>query len=136
MNFSTISRTLGFIALLLGTSLLIPAAISAVLGGPDLVALGVSALISAAVGGGLIFLGGKEEMGVRDGFAIVTATWLLISLLGALPYWLSGILPSYTDAFFEAMSGFSTTGATVVRNIEALPEGILFWRSFTQWLGC
>ncbi len=135
MNFSTISRTLGFIALLLGTSLLIPTAISAVLGGPDLVALGASALISAAVGGGLIFLGGKEEMGVRDGFAIVTATWLLISLLGALPYWLSGILSSYTDAFFEAMSGFSTTGATVVRDIEALPKGILFWRSFTQWLG-
>ncbi|MDP6618323.1 MAG: TrkH family potassium uptake protein, partial [Nitrospinota bacterium] len=135
MKISTVSRTLGFIALLLGASLVIPAAISAVLGGPDLMALGASALISAAVGGGLIFLGGKEEMGVRDGFAVVTGTWLLISLLGALPYWLSGILPAYTDAFFEAMSGFTTTGATVVRDIEALPEGILFWRSFTQWLG-
>ncbi len=135
MNISSVLRSLGFIALLLGAALVIPTVVSAVQGGPDLAALGASALISAVLGACLLFFRSREEMGVRDGFAVVTGTWLLISLLGALPYWLSGTLPSYTDAFFEAISGVTTTGATVIRNIEALPDGILFWRSFSQWLG-
>ncbi|MFQ5915081.1 MAG: TrkH family potassium uptake protein [Nitrospinota bacterium] len=135
MNISSVLRSLGFIALLLGAALVIPVAISAVAGGPDLVALAASVLISGAVGGCLLYFGGREEMAARDGFAVVTGTWLLVSFVGAFPYWLSGTIPSYTDAFFEAISGFTTTGATVVANIEDLPAGILFWRSFTQWLG-
>ena len=71
----------------------------------------------------------------RDGFLVVVLSWLVVSAFGALPYVLSGSLPSYTDAFFETMSGFTTTGATILTDIEALPRSVLFWRSLTQWLG-
>lgn len=135
MNIPSILRSLGFVALLLAAALTVPVVISAAGGGPDLWALGASALAAGVVGACLVIFGGREEPGVREGFAVVTGTWLLVSSLGALPYWLSGALSAYTDAFFEAMSGFTTTGATVVADIEGLPRGILFWRSFTQWLG-
>ena len=71
----------------------------------------------------------------RDGFLVVVLSWLVISAFGALPYVISGSIPSYTDAFFETMSGFTTTGATLLSDIEALPRSVLFWRSLTQWLG-
>lgn len=71
----------------------------------------------------------------RDGFTIVAAGWIIISLFGALPYYLSGAIPSFADSFFEAVSGFTTTGASILNNIEVLPASILFWRSLTNWLG-
>lgn len=82
----------------------------------------------------------KSELRVREGFAVVTLSWVVLSLLGALPFVLSGVLDQYTDAFFETMSGFTTTGATILGGadtppIEALPQAFLFWRSLTHWLG-
>jgi trk system potassium uptake protein TrkH len=71
----------------------------------------------------------------RDGFAIVSLGWILVSVFGALPYVISGAIPSYVDAFFETVSGFTTTGSSILREIEGLPKGILFWRSFTNWVG-
>ncbi|MCF8308317.1 MAG: TrkH family potassium uptake protein [Bacteroidales bacterium] len=71
----------------------------------------------------------------REGFIIVTSSWIVISLFGAIPFFLSGDIPSYTDAFFETMSGFTTTGATILNDIEAMPKGLLFWRSMTHWIG-
>ena len=71
----------------------------------------------------------------RDGFLIVSLSWILISFLGALPFWLSGSIPHFVDALFESCSGFSTTGASILTNIEILPKSVLFWRSFIQWLG-
>lgn len=71
----------------------------------------------------------------RDGFAIVALGWFMVSFFGALPYVLSGAIPSFIDALFESVSGFSTTGASILKDIEALPRGILFWRSFTNWMG-
>ncbi len=71
----------------------------------------------------------------REGLALVTCTWLSASLIGALPYTISGVLPHYVDAFFEAMSGFTTTGATVLTAIGGQPHSILVWRQFTQWIG-
>lgn len=71
----------------------------------------------------------------REGFTIVAIGWLLISFFGALPFYLSGAIPSFIDAFFESCSGFSTTGSTILSEIESLPHGILFWRSFTHWVG-
>jgi trk system potassium uptake protein TrkH len=76
-----------------------------------------------------------DVMGAKDGLAVVGLSWFCLSLLGALPFYLSGVLPSYTDAFFETVSGFTTTGATVLKTVEGLPRGILFWRSLTHWLG-
>lgn len=71
----------------------------------------------------------------RDGFLIVSLTWFLASLIGSMPFYLSGYIPNFADAFFESASGFSTTGASILTEIESLPRSILFWRSFTHWLG-
>lgn len=77
----------------------------------------------------------QNSIGKREGYIIVSLTWVIISFFGAIPFVLSGITTSYTDAFFETMSGFTTTGATIFADIEALPKGILFWRSMTHWIG-
>ena len=71
----------------------------------------------------------------RDGFLSVTLSWVVFSLLGALPYLISGAIPSFIDAFFESTSGFSTTGSSILKNVEILPYSILFWRSLTHWIG-
>jgi len=75
------------------------------------------------------------ELSLREGFLAVSLTWVLCSLLGALPFMISGAIPSLTDAFFETMSGFTTTGASILTDIEALPRSLLVWRSTTHWLG-
>ncbi len=77
----------------------------------------------------------ESAMTRRDGYIVVAVSWVLFSLFGSLPYFVSGYIPSYTDAYFETMSGFTTTGATIIDNIEAMPHGLLFWRSLTQWIG-
>ncbi len=77
----------------------------------------------------------KNQISARDGLAIVSLGWLTASLLGAIPLYISKSTPTYIDAFFEIVSGFTTTGASILSNVEALPMGILFWRSFTHWVG-
>ena len=79
--------------------------------------------------------GTKHHLRTREGFLMVTAGWITASAAGAIPYVLSGAIPSFTDAFFESMSGFTTTGASILTAIESLPRSILFWRSLTHWLG-
>ncbi len=76
-----------------------------------------------------------RNIGKKEGYIIVTFTWIGISIFGSLPFYLSGAIPSYTDAFFETISGFTTTGATILEDIEVVSKGLLFWRSLTQWLG-
>ncbi|MBR7137218.1 MAG: TrkH family potassium uptake protein, partial [Clostridia bacterium] len=71
----------------------------------------------------------------REGFVIVSVTWLLLGVIGALPFLFSGVIPSFIDAFFEIVSGFTTTGASILTDIEALPRCMLFWRSFSIWIG-
>lgn len=77
----------------------------------------------------------SKRIYAREGFVMVSLAWILMSLFGALPFTLSGAIPSYIDAFFETVSGFTTTGASVLTDIEALPDSLLFWRSFTHWIG-
>ncbi|MDD4088571.1 MAG: TrkH family potassium uptake protein [Tissierellia bacterium] len=77
----------------------------------------------------------STEMRKREGYAAVALSWLVMSLLGALPFYLSGSIPSYIDALFETVSGFTTTGSSIVRDVEIMPRGLLFWRSFTHWIG-
>ena len=88
--------------------------------------------------GSLFFYIGRNaplSIGKREGSIIVTSIWVFFSFVGVLPYWLSNSIPSFTDAFFETMSGFTTTGASILNDIEALPKSILYWRSLTQWIG-
>lgn len=77
----------------------------------------------------------KNTIYAKEGYFIVALTWILMSLFGAMPFYLSGHIPNFIDAFFETVSGFTTTGATILRNVEVLPKSLLFWRSFTQWIG-
>ena len=94
--------------------------------------IGIVAVIGAAL---LRLKTPKTRIFTRDGFAIVSLSWILVTLFGALPFLLSGSIPSFIDALFETASGFSTTGASILRNVEALPKSLLFWRSSTHWLG-
>lgn len=107
-------------------------------GHDDIVAILISAGIT--IGFGLILLfftrdADRIQLGKREGYLIVTLSYLAVTLFGSLPFMIYGGIPSFTDAFFETMSGITTTGATILTNIEALPYGLLFWRSLTQWLG-
>ncbi len=77
----------------------------------------------------------NKDIYARDGFAIVAIGWFLVSFFGALPFYLSGAIPSFIDSLFESISGFTTTGSTILQNVEILPKGLLFWRSFTHWIG-
>ena len=96
-----------------------------------------SAGIVALVGGVLVLLckGGDRNVSFKDGYIVVSLCWVVFSLFGTLPYILSDSITDFTDAFFETMSGFSTTGATILENIESLPKSILFWRMMTHWVG-
>ena len=106
--------------------------------GEDILPLLLSGTLSIAFGGG-VFLVSKPRSGgslrKREVCLVVTLGWVLMSLSGMLPYLVHGAIPQLSDAFFETLSGYSTTGATVLTDIEALPKGILFWRSLTQWIG-
>lgn len=77
----------------------------------------------------------KKKLSARDGMVIVSIAWILISVFGALPAFLSGSIPSFIDALFESISGFTTTGSTILTDVEVLPKSILFWRSLTHWFG-
>jgi len=136
MNPRPVLRVLGFLLVATGAGMLPAAAIAIFDGSHDLVPLLLSAGISAAVGVLLMLTTrGRTDLGVRDGFAIVTFAWLGCGLFGSLPYLLSGTCSTPVDAVFESVSGFTTTGATILPDVEAIPRGILFWRSLTQWLG-
>ena len=78
---------------------------------------------------------GERKVYARDGLVIVSLSWIVLSIFGALPFVFSGCIPRFVDALFETISGFTTTGATVLTDVEALPRGVLYWRSFTHWLG-
>jgi len=136
LNPRAVINILSALLVFLGISLIAPALIAFFYHEADLNAFLVTIGISWVLGsGGFLASRTKRELRVKDGFLIVAATWLLFAFIGALPFWLSGFIPSYTDAFFETMSGFTTTGASILTDIESLPHGLLFWRSLTHWLG-
>ena len=137
MNYRMIAYLLGYVLLLIGAFLLLPVIVALIYGEGDLLSLLLTAVICAALGGMMMLLKPKRDrtMHARDGFVMVSLSWIFISLLGALPFWLNGAIPSYLDAVFETVSGFTTTGASILTHVEAMPHGLLFWRSFTHWLG-
>jgi trk system potassium uptake protein len=136
MNMPLLLRILGALSLFLAGALLVPVPFSLYFDDRAWPAFLAAAAICLVLGA-ILFRAfpARQEISVREGFAVVTLGWSLYALLGALPYILSGAIASPLDAVFETMSGFTTTGATILTKIEGLPESILLWRSFTQWLG-
>ena len=146
MRFKPLLNTIGALLSILGFTMIIPMLISWVLGESDFNGFLYSLLICITVGSPLwYFTRYNRSLTNRDGFAIVTFSWITTAVIGSLPFYLSGSIPNITDAFFESMSGVTTTGASILGNIstmphlengiESLPHGILFWRSFIQWIG-
>jgi len=138
MNFRVSAKIIGFLLILIGFFMLTGIPFSVYYGSDDIPALLISGLSTALVGSLLWFLtkvDPEEEIKKRDGYLIVTLGWIASSIFGTLPFIIHGSITDFTDAFFETMSGFTTTGSTILTNIEALPYGLLFWRSMTHWLG-
>lgn len=138
MNFPLILNLTGIVLVITSLFMLIPALVSFIYGSADLNAIILSFAVTLGIGGSIFlatFKHKKEEIGHRESFLIVTLSWIAISIAGALPFIFSGGIPSVTDAVFESMSGFTTTGASILTNVEGLPRGVLFWRSLTHWIG-
>ena len=137
INFKIVIRIIGILLLLETVMLLACSGVSFYYQDEALVDFWVSAGITA--GAGLLLAamgkGGDRQLTRRDGYVLVSFAWIAFSLFGMLPFYISGYIPSITNAFFETMSGFSSTGATILDDIESLPHGLLFWRSMTQWIG-
>ncbi len=136
MNKRLLCHIVGNVVRVCGALMLLPVAVSLILHSGDTVPLLLSMLITVAVGTALALIQPRRDtLRAREGFAIVAFSWLLVSFLGGLPFYFSGYVPSLVDCFFETVSGFTTTGATILTDVEALPKGLLFWRSFTHWAG-
>jgi trk system potassium uptake protein TrkH len=135
INFRIIARVFSLVLVIEGLFMLLSGLVSIVYGEHS--SLMLSGIITT-VTGILVFtpLRNEEKLsGNKEGYIIVTGIWLVMCLFGTIPYLLSGTIKSFGDAFFESMSGFTTTGASIFTDVESLPHGILFWRSVTQWLG-
>ena len=136
MNLILTLRILGSLLLFLGAALFAPLPFSFYYADGIWSVYLESALICFIVGGLLfVFCKSSKDLTVREGFAVVTFGWAVFALFGALPYLISGAVTSPLNAVFETMSGFTTTGSTILTDIEALPQSLLFWRSLTHWLG-
>ncbi len=136
MNFRLIESVLGRLLLVYAAIMGIPLFYALLGEEPSTVPFLYTIVLTSVVGFILTQHGHKEgRMGVREGFAIVSGAWILTSLFGALPFYLSNAVPSYLDGVFEAVSGLTTTGASVIDNVEALSNSLLLWRSLTHWLG-
>ncbi|MBQ8971500.1 MAG: TrkH family potassium uptake protein [Clostridia bacterium] len=136
MNKRLTFRLIGYVLLVEAALMLVPLIVSLIYGGSDAKAIVVSLAITAAAGGLLTLLKPRNDnLRAREGFAVVALSWILLSFFGALPFFIHGCIPNMADAFFETASGFSTTGSTILTDVEALPKGMLFWRSLTHFVG-
>jgi len=138
MNVKSISRTVGLILLITGIFQVFPLLIAVIDHEPrNILAYIESLCLILLVGSALLLFsrGGNRMFSAQEGFAATGLSWIFMSAFGALPFFLSGQIPSYVDAFFEMVSGFTTTGASILTDVEALSRCNLFWRSFSHWLG-
>ncbi|MDR0968983.1 MAG: TrkH family potassium uptake protein [Lentimicrobiaceae bacterium] len=136
-NYSIIARIIGILLMIEGLFMLSALPITFIYCGYDCYTMPLSSLITFSTGFVLFLFNRKvkKEIGKRDGYITVVLVWIVFTLFGSLPYLISESIPRFTDAFFETISGFTTTGSTILIDIEALPKDILYWRSLTQWLG-
>ena len=119
-----------------GALMLLPCLISIIYGDGEGMYYGIVAgvlIISGFIG--CHFVPKDQSINVKEGYTVTGLSWIVMSLFGCLPFWLSGEIPSFTNAFFETVSGFTTTGASILSNVEGLTHTALFWRSFTHWIG-
>lgn len=137
VNFKIIYKVIGSLLFIEAIMMLACLAVSIYYRDDDIPAflITITVTLLAAIGLKYKGYGAENSLGRREAYLLVTLIWLIFSALGALPFVISGYLTSYTDAFFETMSGFTTTGATIIDDVEALPHGLLFWRSLTHWIG-
>lgn len=138
MNARTVARFTAILVFFLGASMAVPLVAALIYQDGSAKALAISMGILCVPGlTGFFLLRSREEASLthRDGMAVVTLGWIAAGLCGALPFMISGVIPDFTNAYFESLSGFTTTGASILSDIESLPKGILLWRSLTQWLG-
>jgi trk system potassium uptake protein TrkH len=136
MSFKRIFRSIGALLFAFGLSMLFPLIWALYFKDGDAIPILISLLITSGIG--LIlwkFIRTEEELRPRDSFALVTFAWIILAGFASLPYLLAGTFHSFTNAYFEAMSGLTAAGASVIPDIEVIPRGILFWRSQTQWIG-
>ena len=136
MNKRLILKLSGSVVLVEGALLFLPLIVSLAMRGGDWSAFALTIGIAVAAGFALTKLRPRDDtLSAREGFAVVTLSWLIVSFIGALPFYFYGAVPSLVDCFFETVSGFTTTGATILTNAEGLPRGLLLWRSLTHWAG-
>lgn len=131
-----IFRIIGFLLLFEALSLLSCIPVALYYGEPtEYLLLSVAAMVVSGSFFAYVCRKAGRNVSRKDGYIVVTVIWIIFSLFGSLPYMLSGYIPSFTDAFYETMSGFTTTGSSILSNIESLPRSLLFWRSLTHWIG-
>ncbi|MDD2483508.1 MAG: TrkH family potassium uptake protein [Eubacteriales bacterium] len=138
LNYRAIVQILGVVMILLALSMVPSMAVSAIYHEQRAIFSFVVSILPMFAAGGFLFLISKPKSSVinlRDGMLIVSLSWFLASLCSCIPFMVSGSIPNFSEAFFESVSGFTTTGASIVSNIEGFAHGIVFWRSFTHWLG-
>ena len=137
MNYSVVAKNLGSLLIVEAALLLIPALTGNLYNEKVAIWFLVVAAVAGAAGAALRFLikTNGRKVRSREGFTIAALSWVILSLLGAVPFVLTGAIPSYTDAVFETASGFTTTGASILTDVEAMPRCVLMWRSLTHWIG-
>lgn len=137
INFRFVTNLMGRLLLIESAFLFLCAIMALCYGEPDFMAFIYTTAITLTAGGAICYFVKIKDriLAKKDGYFMVTMVWIVFSLFGCLPYIFGNTLPSFTDAFFETMSGFTTTGSSVITDIEAVPHATLFWRSLTHWLG-
>ncbi|NMB96844.1 MAG: TrkH family potassium uptake protein, partial [Clostridiaceae bacterium] len=153
MNFGIVIKVLGSLLLIEGACMVLPFAVSILYSEHDWLAFLICIILNVVAGYLMYYFDGsphsskngsgsdgngnskKSAIKIKESLVIVSFGWILICLFGCLPFMISGSIPSLADAFFEIVSGFTTTGATVLSDVEVLPHGILLWRSFSHWIG-
>jgi len=138
MNVRLILNVIGIALIFLSVFMIFPVSVSLIYKQSDTIQLAKSLFVTLVSGAALYLLTRKhkrEEIRHREAFIIVTFTWIVMSFFGSIPFMLTDTFHSFTDAYFESMAGFTTTGSSVLNDIEAVPKGILFWRSMIQWIG-
>ncbi len=137
MDIRPILLVVGVLLATLGCAMMIPAIVDLINNSPDWQVFASSSAFTLLIGLGL-FLSARgipKSLSIRQAFVMTVTVWITVSGFGALPFYLSGIVPTYTDAYFEALSGLTTTGSTVITGLDVAPIGILLWRGILQWLG-